>query len=48
MIRIVLVDDEATIRQRLKMRLAFTRDLREVGKAGDGAAACIPTAGSKT
>ncbi len=36
MIRIVLVDDEATIRYGLKMRLELAQDLRVVGEAGDG------------
>lgn len=39
MIRIVLVDDESTVRHGLKMRLGLTRDLYVVGEAGNGEAA---------
>ncbi len=36
MIRIILVDDEPTVRRGLKMRLELTKDLCVVGEAGDG------------
>lgn len=36
MIRILLVDDDPSIRQGLKMRLGLESDLRIVGEAGDG------------
>jgi DNA-binding NarL/FixJ family response regulator len=36
MIRIVLVDDEPTIRHGLRMRLGLTKDMCVVGEAGSG------------
>ncbi len=36
MIEIVLVDDELSVRQGLKMRLELTKEMRVVGEAGDG------------
>jgi len=38
-IRIYLVDDQASIRRGLKMRLQLEADMAVVGEAGDGAAA---------
>ncbi len=35
MIQIVLVDDEVTVRQGLKMRLELTKEMRVIGEAGD-------------
>lgn len=44
MIRIVLVDDQATIRQGLKMRLLLEPDITVIGEAGSGkeALAIVP------
>lgn len=39
MIQIILVDDEATIRQGLKMRLELTKEIRVVSQAGDATTA---------
>ena len=39
MIRIVLVDDESTVRQGLRMRLELTKEIQVVGEAGDAAMA---------
>ena len=39
MIRIVLVDDESSVRQGLRMRLELTRETVVVGETGDGLAA---------
>lgn len=39
MIRVLLVDDEAAVRQGLRMRLELEPDLVVVGEAGDGVAA---------
>jgi DNA-binding NarL/FixJ family response regulator len=39
MIRVVVVDDQPTVRQGLQMRLALEADIDVVGEAGDGAAA---------
>lgn len=39
MIRVLLVDDEAAVRQGLRMRLELEPDLTVVGEAGDGIAA---------
>ncbi|HEX7588732.1 MAG TPA: response regulator transcription factor [Anaerolineae bacterium] len=39
MIRIVLVDDESSVRQGLKMRLELTKEIVVVGETGDGATA---------
>jgi len=38
-IRIFLVDDQASVRRGLKMRLQLEADMAVVGEAGDGAAA---------
>ena len=38
-IRLLVVDDEARVRQGLQMRLALEPDLEIVGEAGDGTAA---------
>jgi DNA-binding NarL/FixJ family response regulator len=38
-IRVFLVDDQASIRRGLKMRLQLETDMAVVGEAGDGAAA---------
>ena len=39
MIKVLLVDDEASVRQGLRMRMALEPDLAVVGEAGDGVAA---------
>ncbi len=39
MIKILLVDDEPSVRQGLQMRLSLESDLHVVGEAGDGLAA---------
>jgi DNA-binding NarL/FixJ family response regulator len=39
MIRVLLVDDEAAVRQGLRMRMELEPDLDVVGEAGDGIAA---------
>jgi two-component system, NarL family, nitrate/nitrite response regulator NarL len=39
MITLILVDDQAAVRQGLRMRLQLEPDLRVVGEAGDGLAA---------
>jgi DNA-binding NarL/FixJ family response regulator len=39
MIKILLVDDQRTIRQALRMRLALEPDITVIGEAGDGAEA---------
>jgi DNA-binding NarL/FixJ family response regulator len=39
MIRIVLVDDDPTVRQGLRMRLELTKAISVVGETGDGLAA---------
>ena len=39
MIKILLVDDEPSVRQGLQMRLALEPDLHVIGEAGDGLAA---------
>lgn len=39
MIRVLLVDDEAAVRQGLRMRMELEPDLLVVGEAGDGIAA---------
>ena len=39
MIKVLLVDDEPSVRQGLQMRLALEPDLHVVGEAGDGLAA---------
>jgi len=36
MIKILLVDDQATVREGLKMRFALEPDLRVIGEAGNG------------
>jgi DNA-binding NarL/FixJ family response regulator len=36
MIRILLVDDQATVREGLKMRFALEPDLQVIGEAGNG------------
>ncbi len=39
MIRIIVVDDESTIRQGLRMRLELTKEMQVVGEAGDASTA---------
>ncbi len=39
MIKLLLVDDQAAVRQGLRMRLALEPDVTVIGEAGDGAAA---------
>lgn len=39
MIKVLLVDDQATVRRGLKMRLALEPDVEVIGEAGDGHAA---------
>jgi DNA-binding NarL/FixJ family response regulator len=43
MIRVLLADDEPTIRRPLRMRLELEPDMRIAGEAGDGAAAVAAT-----
>jgi DNA-binding NarL/FixJ family response regulator len=39
MIKVLLVDDQATVRRGLRMRLALEPDVEVIGEAGDGHAA---------
>ena len=45
-IRIFLVDDQATVRHGLRMRLQLEADMAVVGEASDGAAALAAIAGA--
>jgi DNA-binding NarL/FixJ family response regulator len=41
MIKVLLVDDQATVRRGLRMRLALEPDVEVIGEAGDGHAAIV-------